>query len=219
MVRWLFAAIGTAATLALARRAYRRIRQTRADDPGELRRTTWRSVALVVVSGAVTAYLATRLGASPRAGFIKVSDGGLKENLTHVALPVITLAITETAVFTRVLRNDLITTLSEDFVLSARAKGMTPTRILVSDALRPSLFTLVTLISVELGRLLGGAVIVETIYNLPGMGRLLVDAIVTKNYTVVQGCVLVIAIVYLACVLVADLMYVYLDPRVRRARV
>jgi peptide/nickel transport system permease protein len=109
--------------------------------------------------------------------------------------------------------------LGEDYILSARAKGMPARRILVRDALRPSSFALITLIGVSLGRIIGGTVIVETIFNLPGMGRLIVDSIGVKDYPVVQAAVLMIAVFYVFASAAVDISYFYLDPRIRRARV
>jgi peptide/nickel transport system permease protein len=218
IVKWLILAGGLVLAFAIAAWAYNRIKVARSRDPERVRFETLRGVGLAAGCALVAVFFFFRLPDFPRAGFVQIGDG-IQDNLLHIALPVITLAVIETAIFTRVLRADLISTLSEDYVLSAKAKGMPRSRILVSDALRPSLFSLVTLIGVEIGRLLGGSVIVEIIFNLPGMGRLIVDAIVQKNFTVVQGAVLVIAFVYVVSLLIADIAYTFIDPRVRRASV
>ena len=154
----------------------------------------------------------------PRQGFERLtSKAGIRENLRTTFLPVLTLAIGEIAVFTRLLRSDMISTLQEDFILSSRAKGMPARRVLVRDALRPSSFSLITLAGVSLGRLLGGTVIVETIFNLPGMGRLMVqDGVLVKDFPVVQGAVLIVAVLYVLLNLVVDVSYMFLDPRIRR---
>ncbi len=128
-----------------------------------------------------------------------------------------TIALMELALFTRVLRNDLIVTLHEDFILAARAKGMSPRRILVADALRPSSFSLVTLLGISMGRLIGSTVIVEYLFALPGMGSLVVNAANQGDFPIVQGAVLVIAVIYVVANAVIDLSYGYLDPRTRRA--
>lgn len=156
----------------------------------------------------------------PRQGFERLTgDKGIGANLRSSFLPALTLALTEVAVFARLLRNDMITTLQEDYVLSARAKGMPINRVLFRDALRPSSFSLITLAGVSLGRLLGGTVIVETIFNLPGMGRLIVqDGVIPKDFTVVQGSVLVIAALYVLVNTAVDISYFALDPRIRRGR-
>ena len=155
----------------------------------------------------------------PRTGFQRISgDAGLTENLRSAFLPAFTLALTEIAVFTRLLRGDMIATLQEDYILAARAKGMPVWRVLWRDALRPSSFSLITLAGVSLGRLIGGTVIVETIFGIPGMGRLVVDqGVVLGDFTVVQGGVLVIAVFYVLINLLVDMSYLYLDPRIRRA--
>ena len=156
----------------------------------------------------------------PRQGFSRVTaEDGILENLRHAFLPALTLALTEAAIFMRLLRGDLLSTLQEDYILSARAKGMPRWRILVSDALRPSSFSLITIAGVALGRAIGGTVIVETIFNLPGMGTMVVSAIGANDYPVVQASVLVIAVFYVVINSIVDISYAYLDPRIRRGRV
>lgn len=158
------------------------------------------------------------LGWLPRAEWVRISDD-LGQNLYHAFLPALTISLMELAQFTRVLRNDLIVTLREDFILAARAKGMSPLRILFVDALRPSSFSLVTLLGVSLGRLIGSMVIVEYLFALPGMGSLVVDAANQGDFPMVQGVVLVIAGIYVLSNATIDLSYGYLDPRIRRAHV
>jgi peptide/nickel transport system permease protein len=153
-----------------------------------------------------------------RTGFVRLtSDQGLRENLRSAFLPALTIALTEIAIFTRLLRSDMITTLQEDFILSAKAKGMPPGKILWKEALRPSSFSLITLAGVALGRAIGGTVIVESIFGIQGIGRLVVqDGVVKGDYPIVQGGVLVIAVFYVLINLVVDVSYLYLDPRIRR---
>lgn len=158
------------------------------------------------------------LGWFPRAEWVRLSEG-LFANLHHALLPAITVSLMEMAMFTRVLRNDLIVTLREDFILASRAKGMPPSRVLFSDALRPSSFSLVTLLGLSLGRLIGSTVIVEYLFALPGMGSLVVNAASQGDFPMVQGVVLVVAVIYVVTNAVIDLSYGYLDPRVRRAHV
>lgn len=139
-------------------------------------------------------------------------------NLHHAFLPALTIALMEGAMFTRILRNDLVTTLHEDFILAARARGLPPLRIMLSDALRPSSFSMVTVLGLSIGRLVGSTVIVEYLFALPGMGKLVIDAANQGNYPIVQGAVLVIAVIYVLSNSLIDLSYGYLDPRTRRAR-
>lgn len=185
----------------------------------ERRKATMLAVGASAGAVFTTVLLVVFMPDFPRQGFVRITEGGIRENLKTVALPVMTLALTETAVFVRLLRSDLIETLGEDYILAARAKGMPVRRILVRDALRPSLFSLVTIMSVTLGRLIGGSAIVEIIFNLPGMGRLIIESIAVKDYPIVQASVLIIAVVYVLSSALVDVAYTYLDPRIRRGRV
>jgi len=212
ILKGIVALLGLALVLGIG---YRMLRATRRDGVSKL--TAVPLIGMVVVA-LVAVVLVVAMPSFPRQGFVRISEGGLVENLRSVFLPALTLALIEGAVFTRVLRNDMIGTLQEDYILSARAKGMPTSHILMRDALRPSSFSLVTVAGVTFGRLLGGTVIVETIFRLPGMGSMLVKAIQVKDYPVVQATVLVLAILYVLINTAVDLSYAYLDPRIRRGR-
>jgi peptide/nickel transport system permease protein len=134
-----------------------------------------------------------------------------------LALPSIALALPLAAVYTRLLRSDMIATLQEDFVLMARSQGLPTGRILFVHALRPSSFSLLTVAGINMGALIGGAVIIEVLFALPGMGSALVGSIFVRDYLVVQGAVLVIAVGYVLINFVVDLLYAVLDPRIRHA--
>jgi peptide/nickel transport system permease protein len=162
--------------------------------------------------------LALRIEIFPNTGWTRIGEG-FGENLKHAFLPALSVGLAELAVFTQLLRADAIQTLGEDFVLAARAKGMPTRHVLVHHALKPSSFSLITLAAVNFGRLLGGTVIVEQLFGLPGIGRYVVQAIPSKNMPVIQGSVLILATVYLVLNTLADLSYNYLDPRLRRAAV
>ncbi|MFS3130744.1 ABC transporter permease [Nocardioides sp. Bht2] len=153
----------------------------------------------------------------PIGQWARPSEYGLIDNLRYAMLPILTLAIGEIAIFTRLLRADLMQTLREDFILSARAKGMPTGHILLREALRPSLSSLLTMAGLSLGRLIGGSVIVEKIFALPGMGTAIVDGARSSDYTLVQGGVLVIALVYVTANLSVDALHAYVDPRTRNA--
>jgi peptide/nickel transport system permease protein len=154
--------------------------------------------------------------AFPNVGWARISDG-LGDNLKHAFLPALSIGLAELAVYTQLLRADAIQTLGEDYVLAARAKGLPTRQVLVHHALRPSSFSLLTLAAVNFGRLLGGTVIVEQLFGLPGIGQLVIQAIPNKNMPIIQGSVLILATVYLVLNTLADLSYNYLDPRLRRA--
>lgn len=160
---------------------------------------------------------ANGLGWFPRAQWVRITED-IPGNLHHALLPALVIALMEMALFTRILRNDLIVTLNEDYILAARAKGMSPARIMVADALRPSSFSLVTLMGISLGRLIGSTVIVEYLFALPGMGSMIIAAANQGDYPMVQGAVLIVALVYVAVNAGVDLSYGYLDPRTRRVQ-
>jgi peptide/nickel transport system permease protein len=174
------------------------------------------SVPSFLIGLVLIAVLVNGLGLFPRAEWVRLSDS-VVGNLQHAFLPALTIALMEMAMFTRILRNDLVTTLHEDYILAARAKGMPPLRIMVSDALRPSSFSLVTILGLSIGRLVGSTLIVEYLFALPGMGKLVIDAANQGDFPMVQGAVLLIAVVYVATNTLIDTSYGWLDPRSRRA--
>lgn len=143
--------------------------------------------------------------------------GHIGDNLTHAFLPALILALGEAGVFIRLLRSDMIDTLHQDFILAARAKGMSVWHVLFREALRPSSFSLITLSGLSIGRLIGGNIIVEQIFSLPGLGPMVVDAAQKSDYPLVQGTVLIIAVTYVAANLLVDVLYSVLDPRVRHS--
>jgi peptide/nickel transport system permease protein len=138
------------------------------------------------------------------------------QNIKGVVLPSAALGIGQLAVYTRLLRSDMIATLQEDFVSMARAKGLPTWRILFRHALRPSSFSLLTIVGLQVGALLGGAVIVETFFALPGVGRLLYDSIIQRDLVMTQGLVLFLALATVFANFAVDLLYSVLDPRIRR---
>jgi len=148
-------------------------------------------------------------------GYSRITSDGIVANLKSLTLPAFSLALAEMAVLAQVLRADMITTLKEDFILSARAKGMSTSNVLFRQALRPSSISLLTLAALNAGRLLGGAVIVEVLFGLPGLGKMIVDAIASNEVIKVQAGVLVIATIYVTLNAVTDILYGFLDPRVR----
>lgn len=159
-----------------------------------------------------------QLGWFPAIGYDRITGpGGLSENLKSVALPVAVLCAGLTAVYTRLLRSDLIATLQEDFVLMARSKGLPTWHILLRHALRPSSFSLLTVFGIQFGALIGGSVIVERFFVIPGVGSLAIESILKREYLVVQGVVLMIATAFVLVNFLTDLLYSVLDPRVRRA--
>jgi peptide/nickel transport system permease protein len=150
----------------------------------------------------------------PATGYVPLSEDPLA-NLRFMVLPALTLALAEWPGIMRVLRSDMIATLQEDYIALARAKGLTARRILFVHALKPSSLTLVTITGINIGRLIGGALIVETIFALPGIGRLIVGAIYTRDLVIMQGVVLLVASGFVIMNFVVDMLYAVLDPRIR----
>lgn len=157
---------------------------------------------------------AVRLRIFPATGFVPI-DQGIGANLQSMLLPSLTLGIGTAAVYAQVLSAELRKTLQQDFVQFAIAKGMPRSAVLLRHALRPSALPLLTLAGLNVGILLGGSFIIETIFALPGIGQLGVNAIYTKDYLVVQGVVLFVTISYVVINFVVDLLYSLVDPRVR----
>lgn len=150
----------------------------------------------------------------PATGYAPFTEDPLG-NLRFMLLPALTLALAEWPGIMRVLRSDMIATLQEDYIALAKAKGLKPSRILFVHALKPSSLTLVTVTGINIGRLIGGALIVETIFALPGIGRLLVGAIYTRDLIIMQGVVLLVASGFVAMNFIVDMLYAVLDPRIR----
>jgi ABC-type dipeptide/oligopeptide/nickel transport system permease component len=133
----------------------------------------------------------------------------------HIALPALTLATTSVAIIGRLTRSGMLEVLGQDYVVTARAKGVSPLGVVGKHALSNALIPVVTVVGLQYGFLLGGAVVTETIFAWPGIGRLAMTAILQRDYPVVQGCVLLVAVLFVLINLVVDLLYAWLDPRIR----
>lgn len=151
----------------------------------------------------------------PSTGWNRISDG-VGPNLKTAILPSFALALTQMAIFSRLLRSDMIATLQENFVLSARAKGMTDRYVLFRHALRPSSLSLITIAGINFGALLGGTVVIETLFALPGLGFRLINAISQRDIIVIQGITVFIATAYVVVNTLVDLLYLAIDPRIRK---
>jgi len=138
-----------------------------------------------------------------------------RDGAASLVLPVVTLGTGLAAVLARMVRSSVLEVLSEDYIRTARAKGLTEMAVLWQHALRNAWLPVLTLVGLQLGGLLGGAVITETVFAWPGVGSLLLEAIQSRDYPVVQACVLLISLVYLAVNTLTDLLYGWVDPRVR----
>jgi peptide/nickel transport system permease protein len=170
-----------------------------------------------VIAFVLIFYLAVQAGWFPTQQYVAFGTDPA-EHFKHMFLPALSLAIPQIAIYMRLLRSDMIQTLQEDFITMAKSKGLTNRRILWRHALRPSSFTLLTAAALNFGALIGGAVVIEFVFQLPGMGLGLVTAIATRQYTAVQAYVALIAVAFVLFNAFVDGLYTVLDPRIRRAR-
>jgi ABC-type dipeptide/oligopeptide/nickel transport system permease component len=145
-------------------------------------------------------------------GWLPVSGRG---GPAHLILPAITLGGALAAILTRMVRTSVIEELSSDYVRTARAKGLSESQVLFRHAFRNALIPILTVLGLQFGTLLAGAIVTETIFSWPGIGRLAVQAISARDYPLLQGCILLIAVSYVAVNLLTDVIYAMVDPRVR----
>jgi peptide/nickel transport system permease protein len=138
------------------------------------------------------------------------------ERVYAMVLPALTLALPAAAVYQRLLRTDLITTLQEDFILMARSKGVSRRSVLFKHALRPSLFSFITVFAINTGALIGGALVVEQIFLIPGLGSAITEAVAREDFPVVLAIVMLIAVTFVLVNLLVDVIYTLIDPRVHR---
>jgi peptide/nickel transport system permease protein len=152
----------------------------------------------------------------PPSGFVPLS-AGLWPNLKSILLPALSLGLALNAVTMRQVRASLIEVMGEDYITVARAKGLSEETVIRIHALKNAMIPVITVIGLQVGRLFGGTVVVETIFAFPGMGRLAADSIFFRDFPALQGVVLVMALAVLVCNLMTDVLYAYVDPRIRFA--
>ncbi len=152
----------------------------------------------------------------PASNWNRMSNG-LGANLKTAILPATALATTQMAIFSRLVRSDMIATLQENFILAAKAKGLSNKFVLLRHALRPSSLSLMTIVGINFGALLGGTVVIETLFAIPGLGFRLINAISQRDIMVIQGITVFVAVVYVLINTLVDLFYVAIDPRIRRS--
>src|SRR6266581_1413592 len=150
----------------------------------------------------------------PISGYVDPLEEGW-DGLRSLVLPACTLGLALAAVITRTLRSSLLEALGEDYVRTARAKGVSEWGVIVGHVLKNAMIPVVTVLGLQLGTLIGGAVITEYVFALPGVGRLVVDAVFARDYPLVQGVVLLIAVGFILSNLLVDLLYGWIDPRIR----
>ena len=161
-------------------------------------------------------FVAVELGWLPATGWTRLTQDPV-QSIKSSLLPALTLSIGIIATLTRLLRSDMIATLQEDHVVLAKSKGLPTSQILFRHALRPSSFSLMTVLGLQLAGLISGSVVIEEIFALPGLGRSLFRAVQERDFVVAQGLVLLLAVVYVVINFIVDMLYSFLDPRIRHA--
>lgn len=158
-------------------------------------------------------FFSIRLSVLPPAGF-KPLSAGLGESLKYLILPAITLAFGQTSLIARMTRSNMLEVLRSDYVRTAKAKGLSELMVNYKHALKNVLIPVITIIGLSFANLMGGAVVTEQIFNIPGVGRLLIKSVFTRDYPVIEGIVLYIAAMWVIINLVTDVLYVIIDPRI-----
>ena len=158
-------------------------------------------------------FFSIRLSILPPAGF-KPLSAGLGESLRYLILPAITLAFGQTSLIARMTRSNMLEVLRSDYVRTAKAKGLSELMVNYKHALKNVLIPVITIIGLSFANLMGGAVVTEQIFNIPGVGRLLIKSVFTRDYPVIEGIVLYIAAMWVIINLVTDVLYVIIDPRI-----
>ena len=170
----------------------------------------------VFVLGYILIYiLAMELKWLPVQGYKSMYEFGILAFLRHIILPTMTLSVIFIALIARMTRATVMEVLQEDYIRTARAKGQSEFKILLRHALRNAAVPIVTVIGIGIALLIGGVVVTESVFNIPGLGRLVLDAILARDYPIIQGLILFFSFVYILINLLIDLSYVLLDPRIR----
>ena len=172
------------------------------------------SIPTFVLGPVLLYFLAVQSQIFPVTGWNPLSEG-IGANLETAFLPAICIAVPEFAVFQRLFRGDLVATLDEDYIEAARARGISEGRIMTRHAFRPASISLMTVTGISIGRLLGGTVVVESLFVLPGLGQLLQQSIIKRDLIMVQGIVVFVAVAYVVINLTVDILYGVVDPRIR----
>ena len=172
------------------------------------------AVPAFVLAYVMILLFSVKMGLLPSQGFVPISQG-LRPFLASIALPTVTLSLVYIALIMRMTRAAVLDVLSEDYIRTAYAKGASEGRVLFFHALRSAAVPVVTVVGLGVALLIGGVVVTESVYNIPGVGRLVVDAVQKRDYPVIQGTMLIFAGIYVLINFVVDLVYVIADPRIR----
>jgi ABC-type dipeptide/oligopeptide/nickel transport system permease component len=167
----------------------------------------WTGLVLIII-------FAVRLGWLPAFGMYSPAGGGVKDLVWHLVLPSVTLALPSMSVIARLTRSSMLDVLRQDYIRTARAKGISEVRVHEHHAFRNAVIPTLTVIGVQTGYLLGGSVLTETVFSWPGLGTLMMRGVLSRDFPLVQGCVLLVAVAFILVNLIVDMMYGLLDPRI-----
>jgi peptide/nickel transport system permease protein len=170
----------------------------------------WFGIILILI-------FAVNLGWLPSLGYASLTEDGFVEWFKHLLLPALAIGPGYAAILTRFIRAGLLEAMSSDYIRTARAKGLSERRVVMAHGLRNSMIPVVTVAGIQVALLLSGTVVIETVFSIRGIGRLLVGAIFDKDYPMVQGAILVVAVIFVMANLIVDILYTLLDPRIRYA--
>ena len=173
------------------------------------------SIPVFVLGYMLIYFFSLTLGVLPVQGYRSPFEHGLGPFLAHITLPTITLSVIFVALIARMTRASVIEVLEEDYIRTARAKGQSEFKVLMRHALRNAAVPIVTVIGIGIALLIGGVVVTESVYNIPGLGRLVLDAVLARDYPIIQGLILFFSFIYILLNLLIDLTYTFLDPRIR----
>lgn len=157
------------------------------------------------------------LGILPVSGYVTIAKGGLFEHIRYLVLPCVTMGLIQSALILRITRSSFLDVLNTDYIKTAKAKGLKQKVILYKHVFRNAASTIVTILGQSFGSLLAGVAVLETMFNIPGMGQLIVDSVLKRDYPVIQGAILFISLIYIIINLIVDVSYGIIDPRIRIA--
>ncbi len=158
------------------------------------------------------------MGVLPVSGYVTVAKGGLANHLSYMVIPCVTMGLVQSALIMRITRSSFAEVMGKDYIKTAKAKGLKERVILYKHVFRNAGATIVTILGQSFGSLIAGVAVLETMFNIPGMGQLIVDSVLKRDYPVIQGAVLFVSILYVLINLVVDISYGFIDPRIRVTR-
>ncbi|MBX9975167.1 ABC transporter permease [Cytobacillus firmus] len=170
----------------------------------------WAALLLIMI-------FALNLGMFPATGYVAVSESSIL-NIKHLTLPAFSLGFIQAGIITRMTRTSMLDVLRQDYIRTVKAKGASPFTLVFRHALKNAMIPIITIIGINFGLLLGGTVVVESIFSINGIGQLMIQSVLNRDYPVIQGIILVIAAIYVFITLFVDILYTYFDPKIKYSK-